>query len=87
MLFYVMLCAQGQASAQLMQVGNAVPFLMGWAIMGSVYLAAYGVDPPRPDFLRRLQIVAGLPSGVESLVAQSADSARQPGMQHVPLEL
>lgn len=53
-------CVQGCAATQMQQVGNAVPFLMGWAIMSSVYKAAYGVEPPKPSFLARLQKSAGV---------------------------
>ncbi len=50
---------QGPVNKHLTQVGNAVPLLMAWAIFGAVYAAAYGVDPPLPEFVQQRQIAAG----------------------------
>ena len=32
-------------------VGNAVPMLFGWAVLGSVFEAAYGTPAPKPACL------------------------------------
>ena len=50
---------QGLVHKHMLQVGNAVPLLLGWAVFGAVYEAAYGVEAPIPDFVRRRQIAAG----------------------------
>ena len=42
---------QGPYAAQLRLVGNAMPLLLGWAILGGVYEAAYGTPAPKPAFL------------------------------------
>ena len=42
---------QGAYASQLKLVGNAVPLLLGWAILGAVYEAAYGTPAPKPAFL------------------------------------
>ena len=42
---------QGPYAAQLKLVGNAVPLLLGWAILGAVFEAAYGAPAPKPAFL------------------------------------
>ena len=42
---------QGPYAAQLKLVGNAVPLLLGWAILGAVFEAAYGIPAPKPAFL------------------------------------
>jgi hypothetical protein len=51
---------QGQISTQTQQVGNAVPYPMAWAMLGAVWLAAYGVPAPLPSFLeaRALELAA-----------------------------
>ncbi|CAL8463715.1 g3249 [Coccomyxa elongata] len=49
----------GPVHKHMTQVGNAVPLLMAWAIFGAVYSAAYGVNPPVPEFVRQRQIAAG----------------------------
>ena len=42
---------QGPYTSQLKLVGNAVPMLFGWAILGAVFEAAYGIKAPKPAFL------------------------------------
>ncbi|CAL8469141.1 g8682 [Coccomyxa elongata] len=45
----------GPVTAQIQQVGNAVPPLLAWAILGSVFSAAYGVEAPKPQFVLDMQ--------------------------------
>lgn len=60
----------------MLQVGNAVPLLLGWAVFGAVYEAAYGVEAPIPDFVRRRQIAAGKRAAEEaSLETLTMDGA------------
>lgn len=42
---------QGTYAIALKAVGNAVPLLLGWAILGAVFEAAYGTPAPKPDFI------------------------------------
>ena len=46
---------QGSVHMQMLQVGNAVPFLLCWAILGAVHEAAYGLPSPKPAFLAARQ--------------------------------
>ena len=42
---------QGRYHMVMKAVGNAVPMLFGWAVLGSVFEAAYGTPAPRPACL------------------------------------
>ena len=42
---------QGSHAVAMKMVGNAVPMLFGWAILGAVFEAAYGAPAPKPAFL------------------------------------
>lgn len=58
-------------AAQMLQVGNAVPFLLCWAILGAVYEAAYGLPSPKPGFLAACQAAAAA-----AKQARAAEGAR-----------
>ena len=44
---------QGSHAVAMKMVGNAVPMLFGWAILGAVFEAAYEVPAPKPAFLAK----------------------------------
>ncbi len=42
---------QGSYAVAMKLVGNAVPMLLGWAILAGLFEAAYSVPAPKPAFL------------------------------------